>query len=422
MSAMAARAPAARKKAPAKRPAARAPGGGRASSSSKDAPEHKRLAAQLKALEQQNKKATPQYGKLKLEHASALHRRLKEVGCDLTDAELRGLNKPDAEGEVPLHKVVYEYFALAQGVRGPTTQQRMDACVARCRALCEAGARVDHRNKYGDTPLLAAAQTDAADVARVLLDYGADLGAKNRQGYAPLLTAASENRPAAVAVLVPEMFAQRRSLDALSGGYAALHWACINDAPKAVACLLKHKADRNLGTKPDGHTPLMKAAAYNSAACVEQLLRARCDATAVDADGRTALHHAAKNKATYFPAGRTIFPPSGPSFSSRWERGRPRTSEQGRSPRRLCVQMLVASGVPADAADHHGQKAVFYAAVARSKPCVAAIAAATPNFKSTPDAAKVKLLLEGRRVQHDDDDDVGDGWGGCFGASGPGCF
>lgn len=133
--------------------------------------------------------------------------------------------------------------------------------------------------------------------------------------------------------------------------------------------------------------------------------------------------------------------------------------------------MLVASGVPADAADHHGQKAVFYAAVARSKPCVAAIAAATPNFKrtpergrpfvlqkedfrtpqtfselgvgalvqqcesgleggvpssrprrSTPDAAKVKLLLEGRRVQHDDDDDVGDGWGGCFGASGPGCF
>ena len=50
----------------------------------------RRLAAQLKALEQQNKKATPQYGKLKLEHASALHRRLKEVGCDLTDAELRG--------------------------------------------------------------------------------------------------------------------------------------------------------------------------------------------------------------------------------------------------------------------------------------------------------------------------------------------
>jgi len=345
-----------------------------------------RLAAQLKQLEASGKKSSPAYGKLKLEHAATLHKRLKEVGCDLTDAELRGLNKPDAEGEVPLHKVVYEYFALAQGVKGPTTQSRMDACVARCRALCEAGARVDHRNKYGDTPLLAAAQTDAADVARVLLDYGADLGAKNRQGYAPLLTAASENRPAAVAVLVPEMFAQRRSLDSLSGGYAALHWACINDAPRAVACLLKHKADKNLTTKPDGHTPLMKAAAYNSAACVEQLLRARCDATAVDADGRTALHHAAKNKAT------------------------------------LCVQMLVASGVPADAVDHHGQKAVFYAAVAKSRPCVSAIAAATPNFKSTPDAAKVKLLLEGRRVQHDDDDDVGDGWGGCFGGSGPGCF
>jgi len=224
-------------------------------------------------------------------------------------------------------------------------------------------------------------------VARALLDYGADLTAANRQGYAPLLMAASENRPKAVAVLAPEMFAQRRSLDGLSGGYAALHWACINNAPRTVAVLLKHKADKNLGTDPDGHTPLMKAAAYNSAACVEQLLRARCDATAADADGRTALHHAAKNKAT------------------------------------LCVQMLVASGVPADPVDHHNQKPIFYAAVAKSRPCVAALAAATPNFKATPDAAKVKLLLDGRRVQHDDDDDLGaDGWGGCFGGSGPGCF
>ena len=169
--------------------------------------------------------------------------------------------------------------------------------------------------------------------------------------------------------------------------YAALHWACINNAPKAVASLLKHKADRNLGTEPDGHTPLMKAAAYNSAACVEQLLRARCDATATDRDGRTALHHAAKNKAT------------------------------------LCVQMLLASGVEADVADAHNQKAVFYAAVAKSKPCVAAISAAMPNFRNTPDAQRVKLILEGKRVQHDDDDDVGaDGWGGCFGGSGAGCF
>ena len=68
--------------------------------------------------------------------------------------------------------------------------------------------------------------------------------------------------------------------------------------PRAVKILLQHKADKNLRTDPDGHTPLMKAAAYNAAACVELLLRARCDATATDNDGRTALHHAAKNKAT----------------------------------------------------------------------------------------------------------------------------
>ena len=123
----------------------------------------------------------------------------------------------DAEGEVPLHKVVYEYFALQQGAKGSTQRSRMDACVTKARALCEAGARVDHRNKYGDTPLLAAAQTDAAEIASVLLEYGSDLTAKNRQGYAPLLMAASENRPAAVAVLTPEMVARRKSLDDRSG-------------------------------------------------------------------------------------------------------------------------------------------------------------------------------------------------------------
>ena len=346
-------------------------------------PEHRRLAKQLKELEAQGKKNSSQYKKIALDHRNALSSALREIGCDLTDAELRGLNRPDAEGEVPLHKVVYEYFALQQGAKGSTQRSRMDACVTKARALCEAGARVDHRNKYGDTPLLAAAQTDAAEIASVLLEYGADLTAKNRQGYAPLLMAASENRPAAVAVLTPEMVARRKSLDDRSGGYAALHWCCINDAPQAVKILLQHKADKNLRTDPDGHTPLMKAAAYNAAACVELLLRARCDATATDNDGRTALHHAAKNKAT------------------------------------LCAQMLVASGVPADVVDHHNQKAIFYAAVARSKPCVAAISASIPNFSKTPDAARVKLILEGKRVAADDDEDL-PGQGGCFGVGG--CF
>ena len=344
-------------------------------------PEHRILAKQLKALEAQGKKGTPAYKKVALDHRTALSACLRALGCDLTDAELRGLNKPDAEGEVPLHKVVYEYFALQQGVKGPAQRARMDASVVKARALCEAGARADHRNKYGDTPLLAAAQTDGAEIAAVLLEYGADLGAKNRQGYAPLLMAASENRPAAVAVLVPELVARRLSLDDRSGGYAALHWCCINDAPRAVKILLHHKADKNLRTDPDGHTPLMKAAAYNAAACVELLLRARCDATATDNDGRTALHHAAKNKAT------------------------------------LCAQMLVASGVSSDVVDHHGQKAIFYAAVARSTPCVAAISAATPNFSKTPDAARVKLILEGKRVAADDDEDLS-GQGGCFGVGG----
>mmetsp|Transcript_1428 Transcript_1428/g.2074 ORF Transcript_1428/g.2074 Transcript_1428/m.2074 type:complete len:265 (-) Transcript_1428:2043-2837(-) len=264
----------------------------------------------------------------------------------------------------------------------------MDHCVRKTRALCEAGCRVNHKNKYGDTPLLAAAQTDAAEIARVLLEYGADLSTRNRQGYTPLIMAASENRANVVTVLVPAMANQRRDLNVKSGGYSALHWACINNSSKMVAVLLKYKADKNCSTDPDQHTPLMKAAAYNSAACLEHLLRARADVNMTDAENRTALHHAAKHKAT------------------------------------LCVQLLLSAGIKTDVLDHHNQKAIFYAAVAKSKPCVAAISAATPNFNATPDAIRVKMLLQGKRIAEDDDDDVFQDdslWAGCFGSA-RGCF
>eukprot|EP00635_Sarcinochrysidales_sp_CCMP3193_P009809 CAMPEP_0118893862 /NCGR_PEP_ID=MMETSP1166-20130328/2897_1 /TAXON_ID=1104430 /ORGANISM="Chrysoreinhardia sp, Strain CCMP3193" /LENGTH=386 /DNA_ID=CAMNT_0006832723 /DNA_START=89 /DNA_END=1249 /DNA_ORIENTATION=+ len=368
-------------------------------------PEHKVLGVRLRQLESEGKRGTSVYREASQKYLEALHRRLREIGCDLSDVELRNANKPDHEGEIALHKCVYEFFALASGARGPTTAKRMEHCVLKARALCEAGARVNHRNKYLDTPLLAAAQTDSAEIARVLVDYGADLSSRNRQGYTPLLMAASENRAAAVAVIAPAVAAKARAgssskedraassstLDATSGGYCALHWACINNSPKMVNVLLKCKADKNARTDPDRQTPLMKAAAYNAAACVEQLLRARCDAAAADLDGRNALHHAAKNKAT------------------------------------LCVQLLISSGVPVDLVDHHNQKAIFYAAVAKSKACVTAISAATPNFAATPDAAKVKLLLQGKRLADDDDDDAdafrddGSLFGPCFSIAG-GCF
>jgi hypothetical protein len=65
----------------------------------------------------------------------------------LTDAELRTMNKPDGEGETALHKVVYEYFALASGARGSATAKRMANCVGRAKALCAAGAKVSPSGK-----------------------------------------------------------------------------------------------------------------------------------------------------------------------------------------------------------------------------------------------------------------------------------
>ena len=164
-------------------------GGGAASSSSsskrrsrreggdaerpREVPEHRKYAAALKRLEAEGKKGSAEFRSLAAKHGASLHARLKELKCDLTDAELRSINKPDAEGEIPLHKVVYEYFALASGVKGATTAKRMELCALKARGLCEAGARINHKNKYGDTPLLAAAQTDSAAIAAVLLEYSA---------------------------------------------------------------------------------------------------------------------------------------------------------------------------------------------------------------------------------------------------------
>ena len=55
------------------------------------------------------------------------------------------------------------------------------------RALVDAGADVDAKNDYGDTPLhLAASGNENLAMIQALVDAGADVHAKNNHGSTPL--------------------------------------------------------------------------------------------------------------------------------------------------------------------------------------------------------------------------------------------
>ncbi|KAH8066389.1 hypothetical protein JL722_827 [Aureococcus anophagefferens] len=129
-------------------------------------------------------------------------------------------------------------------------------------------------NLQPDFNVHAAAATDAVPCLRLLLDAGADATARNAQGFAPLALAASRSASRAAVVLALELEARglvaAGALDAPGGGYAPLHWACVNDLPDAAATL---------------------AAAL---ALARALVGRGADVRAADGDGRTALGYATR--------------------------------------------------------------------------------------------------------------------------------
>ena len=104
------------------------------------------------------------------------------------------------------------------------------------------------------TQVHAAAATDAVPCLRLLLDAGADATARNAQGFAPLALAASRSASRAAVVLALELEARglvaAGALDAPGGGYAPLHWACVNDLPDAAATLAARGADAGARSHP----------------------------------------------------------------------------------------------------------------------------------------------------------------------------
>jgi ankyrin repeat protein len=121
------------------------------------------------------------------------------------------------------------------------------------------GESVDSANRYGVTPLMAAALWGRSEIARFLLNSGAEFDAKES-----------------------------------SFGCNALIFACLSGKREVVKLILERGADPNV---PDvsGRTPLMAAASVGSASVVETLLAHGADSGARNNVGVTASDLAYRN-------------------------------------------------------------------------------------------------------------------------------
>ena len=124
------------------------------------------------------------------------------------------------------------------------------------RLLLTAGADVNAKNKWGSTPLHAAAREGHTEAVRLLLEAGADVNAENEDGETPLHWAAWEGHTDVVRLLL----AAGADVNAKDKDVRTpLHLAAKKERPDVVRLLLEAGADAN-GTSRWKLTPLDYAA------------------------------------------------------------------------------------------------------------------------------------------------------------------
>lgn len=152
-------------------------------------------------------------------------------------------------------------------------------------ALVQAGADVNPRGHWDNTPLLEAAEHGTPGVVRALLEAGAEVDAR-AGGFNPVFGAA--NTP--------------------------LHYAARNPDPEVAAALLEAGADVNARAR-DGVTPLHTAARNRNPAVAELLLAAGAEVNAGGSRGITPLHDAAAGNSN--PAVLTVLLEAGADVHAR---------------------------------------------------------------------------------------------------------
>ena len=161
---------------------------------------------------------------------------------------------------------------------------------AEVEALLKAGRDANKATSDGVTPLIIAARSWHAGVARLLLNAKADAdkAVAESEGVTPLLLAAC-NGHARVAELLLKAGADANKASG-SGGATPLLMAASNGHREVVRLLLKAGADADVTTAWIGATPLIVASQEGHRDVVEQLLRAGAE---VDKGLGRGQHHPA---------------------------------------------------------------------------------------------------------------------------------
>jgi ankyrin repeat protein len=160
--------------------------------------------------------------------------------------------------------------------------------------LLAAGGDANARLLSGETPLMEAARRGNLATVRVLLSGGADPDAREVNGGQNAMMWAIAQRHATV---MEELVRRGADINARSKrGFTALMFAAQQGDADCVRILLDAGANPNDAMPRTGLTPLLIASAMGRTRAATLLLDKGANPDAVDANGFTALHDAAKRK------------------------------------------------------------------------------------------------------------------------------
>ena len=214
--------------------------------------------------------------------------------ADRATALLQAASRNDAQMVDMLLKAhvdvnsVNEYGATALYVAAENAEPAM------VQKLLAAGANPNVALQSGETPLMVAARRGKTETVALLLSAHANPNAKESNGGQTALMWAIAGRQSATAA---ELIKRGADINARSKtGFTPLMFAAQQDDAASARLMLAAGVNANEMMPKSGLTPLIIAAAMNHEKVASELLDKAANPDAVDSNGFTSLHHAARDR------------------------------------------------------------------------------------------------------------------------------